>query len=81
MQNRVAPASSSSLVLPTANQRSSFKVKVKAFIGNLVRSEPVAESRSNQESNSILFINEHLLHGIVDVVSSLLLIAVPINSA
>ena len=34
-----------------------------------------------RENNSLTFIREHLTHGIIDIVSSLIAIAVPINSA
>lgn len=34
-----------------------------------------------RDNNSISFIRQHLRHGIVDVVTSLLFLAVPINSA
>jgi metal iron transporter len=38
-------------------------------------------SHNERENNSLVFIQQHLTHGIVDVVTSLLFIAVPINSA
>ena len=34
-----------------------------------------------RENNSLTFIHQHLSHGIIDIVSSLVAIAVPINSA
>ncbi|KAJ3576131.1 hypothetical protein NP233_g623 [Leucocoprinus birnbaumii] len=38
-------------------------------------------THAERENNSLTFIRQHLRHGVADVVTSLLLIAVPINSA
>jgi len=67
-----------------------IKVKVRRFVSSLFqfsraeRSTTSIDYRSKhgeRENNPLSFIRQHLSHGIVDVVTSLLVLAVPINSA
>ncbi|KAI0702436.1 natural resistance-associated macrophage protein [Cytidiella melzeri] len=81
--------------LPYPNQstentnRGSAKARFTAWFKSLFqisRAERIATSREyrtkySRENNELSFIRAHLTHGIVDIVTSLLGVAVPINSA
>ncbi|TFK76802.1 natural resistance-associated macrophage protein [Pluteus cervinus] len=78
------------LELPQSAPPKSFKGRLYANVKSLFsvrRADRVAAERDyrspygQRENNSYTFIKQHLSHGIVDIVSSLMLIAVPINSA
>lgn len=78
------------LELPGPATVRSLPQRVKAFFAPLFRvsrAERVAASKDyrskygERENNSLAFIRQHLAHGVVDVISSLLGLAVPINSA
>lgn len=66
-----------------------FRTRFKDWFKSLfavTRAERIAASRDyrmkyGRENNDIEFIRAHLKHGIVDIVTSLMGIAVPINSA
>lgn len=66
-----------------------FRTRFKDWFKSLfavTRAERIAASRDyrmkyGRENNNIEFIQAHLKHGIVDIVTSLMGIAVPINSA
>lgn len=85
-QNRVSLALPAELGLTPPNTRKSLP----SMARNLFRVSPVdrvADSKDyrtkygKRENNSLSFIRQHLGHAITDVVTSLLVIAVPINSA
>ena len=76
-------------VLPTPSQ-ATIKSRIRQKLLNLFsidradRDSSTKDYRSKygeRENNSLSFIREHLSHGIIDIVSSLIAIAVPINSA
>ncbi|GLB36450.1 putative natural resistance-associated macrophage protein [Lyophyllum shimeji] len=89
-QDRVslAPPEAPSLPGPAAPHTllSRFR-EVFAPLFRVTRAERVAAAKDyrtrygERENNSLAFIRQHLAHGIVDVVTSLLGLAVPINSA
>jgi metal iron transporter len=65
-------------------QQKSLKDKVKQFFRTARQRDPSQDhpvSYLSRENNSLVFIQKHLNHAIVDVVLSLLTLAVPINSA
>ncbi|TFK41312.1 natural resistance-associated macrophage protein-domain-containing protein [Crucibulum laeve] len=85
----LAPVTEPALPGP-AGRRPGLWTRVKQYITPLFavsRAERVAASRDyrtkygDRENNSLSFIRQHLSHGIVDVITSLLALAVPINSA
>jgi metal iron transporter len=90
-QDRVSlapPAEPATLPIPAG--RTSLQSRVKKRIISLFRvsrAERVASSKDyrsrhgDRENNQLSFIRQHLGHGIVDVVTSLLALAVPVNSA
>ncbi|KXN83609.1 Manganese transporter SMF1 [Leucoagaricus sp. SymC.cos] len=74
--------------LATQNRVSTAPIQVNAggtsVQGGLITDSQHRDNRTKheeRENNSLTFIRQHLTHGVTDVVSSLLLIAVPINSA
>nr|VWP01396.1 Atg26p [Ganoderma boninense] len=75
--------------LTTASGPSNLRAKLSAWLQSLFtisRAERIAASRNyrdkyGHENNKLDFIRAHLSHGLVDVIASLLAIAVPINSA
>lgn len=76
-QDRVSPP----LVLPSSPQKRSLLTRIRTAF---TRAEPLKATRNYSEAQSSdreTFIKDHLRHGVVDVVTSLLFIAVPINSA
>ena len=66
-----------------------LKARLRIFFSSLVtvsRAERIAASRDyrnkyDRENNDLGFIKAHLTHGLIDVISSLVCVAVPINSA
>ncbi|KAJ7596672.1 natural resistance-associated macrophage protein [Mycena floridula] len=73
--------------LPDAGQRRrTLKTWVNELFG-ISRADRITANKDyrnkygNRENNSLDFIKEHLGHAVVDIVTSLLLVAVPINSA
>lgn len=94
-QDRVALAPPPPLhppVLPSSQPitHRTLKSRVKDFVVPLFavsRAERAAAARDyrtkygERENNSLAFIRQHLPHGVIDIITSLLGIAVPINSA
>lgn len=89
-QDRVSLAPPPDPALPGPVGRRNLRSRVVQFISPffaVTKAERVAASRDyrskygERENNSLLFIHQHLAHGVVDVVTSLLALAVPINSA
>ncbi|KAG6910575.1 hypothetical protein DXG01_009526 [Tephrocybe rancida] len=91
-QDRVSLAPPEVARLPGASppRPTTLWARAKAFCAPLfrvTRAERVAAAKDYRtrygarENNSLTFIRQHLTHGIVDVVTSLLGVAVPINSA
>ena len=88
-QDRVSEAPQEPLaVLPSS--QTTIKSRIRRMILKLFRIDRAERETSTKdyrskygerENNSLTFIREHLPHGIVDIVSSLIAIAVPINSA
>lgn len=75
---------------PPASTQSGFKSKVQKIVNPLFRitradkTVSIIDYRtkySERNNNSLTFINQHLSHGIADVVTSLIALAIPINSA
>lgn len=86
-QDRVSEAPQE--VLPNPSQ-ATIKSRIREKLLNLFsidradRESSTKDYRSKygeRENNSLTFIREHLSHGIIDIVASLIAIAVPINSA
>ncbi|CAA7258760.1 unnamed protein product [Cyclocybe aegerita] len=76
--------------LPTPALAQTGKARIHQIVRSLFRidhTERVASEKdcrtkhSERENNTLSFIRQHLSHGITDVVTSLLALAVPINSA
>lgn len=88
-QDRVSEAPQEPLIaLPPSQATIKYRIRrtvLKLFrIDRAERETSTKDYRSKygeRENNSLTFIREHLLHGIIDIVSSLIAIAVPINSA
>ncbi|RDB29515.1 Manganese transporter pdt1 [Hypsizygus marmoreus] len=89
-QDRVSLAPPEPLGLPGSAATLTMRARLKAFFISQFRISPaerLAASKDyrtkygERENNSLTFVRQHLVHGIVDVVSSLLGLAVPINSA
>lgn len=89
-QDRVSDARPEPEELPSpALNRQSVRIKFRNFVSSfrIRRAERAASSidyrsrHGERENNSLTFINQHLTHGIVNVVTSLVALAVPINSA
>ena len=86
-QDRVNIAPPEDKLPPPASSRLGFKSKVQKIIGPLFRithADRTIDYRTKygeRDNNSLTFINQHLSHGIVDVVTSLIALAIPINSA
>ncbi|KAF5377515.1 hypothetical protein D9615_005132 [Tricholomella constricta] len=90
-QDRVSlapPEAPSSLPGPTAPRTLRSRIRaVMLPLFRVSRAERIAAAKDyrtrygERENNSLAFIQQHLAHGIVDVVTSLLGIAVPVNSA
>ncbi|RPD63239.1 natural resistance-associated macrophage protein [Lentinus tigrinus ALCF2SS1-7] len=87
-QDRIGPEP----VLPNPTMTpppSNFRGRLRAWFQSLFaisRAERIAASRDyrdkfGRENNELAFIRAHLSHGLVDVIVSLLAVAVPINSA
>ena len=89
-QDRVSEALQEPLtVLPNSSQ-ATIKSRIRQKMLKLFRIDRAERETSTKdyrskygerENNSLSFIREHLSHGIIDIVSSLIAIAVPINSA
>ncbi|KAF8078297.1 natural resistance-associated macrophage protein-domain-containing protein [Lyophyllum atratum] len=89
-QDRVSLALPEAPSLPGPTVPRTLQSRVRAIFAPLfrvTRAERVAASKDyrtrygERENNSLTFIRQHLAHGIVDVITSLLGLAVPINSA
>ena len=88
-QDRVSEAPQEPLtVLPTSQGTVKSRIRQKMLklfhVDRAERETSTKDYRSKygeRENNSLTFIREHLTHGIIDIVSSLIAIAVPINSA
>ncbi|KAG6829287.1 hypothetical protein H0H92_005041 [Tricholoma furcatifolium] len=92
-QNRVSPNGDQVLSLPSAPRRprpTTLKARATELFAPLfrvTRAERVAAVRDlrtrygEHENNRLAFVRQHLGHSITDIVSSLLFIAIPINSA
>ena len=95
-QDRISSPAPSSPTIPlpvgstSAPHHNRRKERLRAYIRSLFtisRSERIAANKAHRnqfvrpETNSLEFIHAHLTHGIVDIVTSLLGVAVPINSA
>jgi len=88
-QDRVSEAPQQPLKdLPPPNQTMKSRIRRKmAKLFSIDRAERETSTKDyrskygERENNSLTFIREHLTHGIIDIVSSLIAIAVPINSA
>ncbi|CDO70248.1 hypothetical protein BN946_scf184942.g48 [Trametes cinnabarina] len=86
-QDRVAPAPV--LPVPVFAEPEGLTHKVRAWFKSLFavsRAERIAASRKyrdkyGRQNNELAFVRAHLSHGLVDVIVSLLAVAVPINSA
>ena len=87
-QDRVSDAPQSLIPLPPS--QATIKSRIRRTILNLFRIDRADRETSTKdyrskygerENSSLTFIHQHLFHGIVDIVSSLVAIAVPINSA
>ncbi|KAI0768573.1 natural resistance-associated macrophage protein [Trametes elegans] len=86
-QDRVTPAPT--LPVPASARPTDFKSRVRDWWSSLFtisRSERVSASKEyrdkyDHQNNQIDFIRAHLGHGLVDVILSLLGVAVPINAA
>ncbi|KAF8898422.1 natural resistance-associated macrophage protein-domain-containing protein [Infundibulicybe gibba] len=89
-QDRISIEPPQELELPEPTSRQGLRARIAGFFASLFRvsrAERIAASRDyrskygERENNSLTFIRQHLHHGIVDVVTSLIALAVPINSA
>ena len=88
-QDRVSEAPQEALT-PLSPSQATIKSRIRRTISKLFRIDRADRETSTKdyrskygerENNSLTFIHQHLFHGIVDIVSSLVAIAVPINSA
>lgn len=88
-QDRVSEAPSEALTPPSPS-KATIKSRIRRTISKLFRIDRADRETSTKdyrskygerENNSLAFIHQHLFHGVVDIVSSLVAIAVPINSA
>ncbi|KAF8168258.1 natural resistance-associated macrophage protein [Crassisporium funariophilum] len=88
-QDRVSDAPSEALPSPISSQMT-IKSRIKHFITPFFRIDRAERAASTidyrskygeRENNTLLFIRQHLSHGIADVIASLIALAVPINSA
>jgi len=75
---------------PPASTRAGFKAKARKLLSPLFRITHVDRTISTidyrtkygeRDNNSLTFISQHLPHGIADVATSLIALAIPINSA
>ncbi|PFH49190.1 hypothetical protein AMATHDRAFT_76296 [Amanita thiersii Skay4041] len=83
-QNRIKDPLASRPLLPTPPSDQRVSVHLKSYLKSLFRSpsDPADDGGDNQQPRrSLWFIKQHLTHGTIDVVSSLLLLAIPVNSA
>ncbi|KAI0662546.1 natural resistance-associated macrophage protein [Cubamyces menziesii] len=86
-QDRIAPAPT--LPNPVSSEAATLRGKVAEWFKSLItisRAERIAASREyrdkyGRQNNELTFVRAHLTHGLVDVIASLLAVAVPINSA
>lgn len=73
----------------TEDSSMGLRARLRRFFSSIVsvsRAERIAASRDYRnkyarENNDLGFIRAHLTHGLVDVIASLICVAVPINSA
>ncbi|KAF8807262.1 natural resistance-associated macrophage protein [Phlegmacium glaucopus] len=88
-QDRISEAPQETLS-PSYTSRATITSRIRCMVLNLFRIDRAERETStkdyrskygDRENNSLSFIRQHLSHGITDIVSSLLAIAVPINSA
>ena len=88
-QDRISEAPQEPLAILPPSQ-TTIKSRIRRMMLKLFRIDRVERETSTKdyrskygerENNSLTFIREHLSHGIVDIVLSLIAIAVPINSA
>ncbi|PPQ69625.1 hypothetical protein CVT25_013708 [Psilocybe cyanescens] len=89
-QDRVSDAPDIGQIPSNLSRQMSRRTKIRQFVLSLFRITRAERAASNidyrskygeRENNPLLFIKQHLLHGIADVVTSLIALAVPINSA
>jgi len=89
-QDRVTIARPEENLPPTASTRAGFKAKAQKLLNPLFRITRADRTISTidyrtkygeRDNNSLMFISQHLQHGIADVVISLIALAIPINSA
>lgn len=88
-QDRVSEAPQE-ILTPLSSSQATIKSRIRGITSRLFRIDRVEREASNKdyhsrhgerENNSLTFIRQHLTHGIIDIVSSLIALAVPINSA
>lgn len=89
-QDRVTITPPEEQLPPPASTRAGFKSKILKIVNPLFRITRADRTVSTidyrtkygeRDNNSLTFINQHLSHGTADVVTSLLALAIPINSA
>ncbi|KIM48347.1 hypothetical protein M413DRAFT_440075, partial [Hebeloma cylindrosporum] len=89
-QDRVTIAPPEEELPSPASGRAGFKSKVQNIVNPLFRITQAGRTSStidyrmkygDRDNNSLTFINQHLRHGVADVVTSLIALAIPINSA
>lgn len=90
-QDRISDPPDEKLPLPQVNLSGvTFTTKLRRFVRPLFRITRAERAESNidyrskygeRANNSYSFIRAHLSHGVTDVITSLLALAVPINSA
>ena len=88
-QDRVSEAPQEALTALPPSQ-ATIKSRIRRTILKLFRIDRAERETSNKdyrskygerENNSLTFIRQHLTHGLIDIITSLIAIAVPINSA
>ncbi|KAJ4476669.1 natural resistance-associated macrophage protein [Lentinula aciculospora] len=89
-QNREAFHTSTPVGLPEPTHRKRLTRNIKTYAMNLFRITPAERQQAAKdyrsrygvrENNSFSFVKQHLNHIVIDVCSSILVLAVPINSA
>lgn len=88
-QDRIS-TTPAAMPLPAGTETMSRRKRARAYLRSFLavtRSERIAENRQHRnqfarpEGNTYKFVQGHMRHGLVDIVTSLLCVAVPINSA
>ncbi|KAJ3785276.1 natural resistance-associated macrophage protein-domain-containing protein [Lentinula aff. detonsa] len=89
-QDREASHAPTTLNLPEPSNRRKLTRRLKIFAVDLFRITPAERAAAAKdyrsrygvrENNPFLFIKQHLIHIVIDVCSSILVLAIPINSA